>query len=186
MAKPRQPKLKVFQAQFGFFDTVVAAPSQAAALSAWGARQNLFASGDARTTEDEAAVAAALEHPGTPLRRAVGSNDPFQLKAASLPSIPAAPKRTSAKTPAKIKAAPKPAADRSALDAAEAALREIEEAARKRKRASVGGRTSWTRPRLRPRPATSKAARRRPPRSWRRERPTAPPGATTNTNGGWF
>ena len=35
-------KLKVSQAQFGFFDTVVAAPSQAAALRAWGVNQNLF------------------------------------------------------------------------------------------------------------------------------------------------
>ena len=29
-------KLKVFQAQFGFYDTIVAAPSQAAALRACG------------------------------------------------------------------------------------------------------------------------------------------------------
>jgi len=35
-------KLKVFQAQFGFFDTVVAAPSRAAALRAWGARQKIY------------------------------------------------------------------------------------------------------------------------------------------------
>jgi hypothetical protein len=72
-------KLKVFQAQFGFYDTVVAASSQAAALRAWGTHQNLFASGEAKVTTDEAAVAAALKHPETPLRRAVGSNDPFQL-----------------------------------------------------------------------------------------------------------
>jgi hypothetical protein len=32
-------KLKVFQAQFGFYDTVVTAPSQAAALCAWGVSQ---------------------------------------------------------------------------------------------------------------------------------------------------
>jgi hypothetical protein len=36
---------KVFQAQFGFYDTVVAAPSQVAALRAWGIHQNLFAGG---------------------------------------------------------------------------------------------------------------------------------------------
>ena len=40
-------KLKVFQAQFGCYDTVVAAAGQAAALRAWGTRQNLFASGGA-------------------------------------------------------------------------------------------------------------------------------------------
>ena len=43
-------KLKVFQAQFGFYDTIVAAPSQAAALRAWGVNQNLFASGEATGT----------------------------------------------------------------------------------------------------------------------------------------
>ena len=79
---PKTPtrKLKVFQAQFGFFDIVLAAPSQAAALRAWGTHRNLFATGDAKVATDEAAIAAALEHPGTPLRRAVGSNEPFALE----------------------------------------------------------------------------------------------------------
>jgi hypothetical protein len=77
--------LKVFQAQFGFYDSVVAASSQAAALRAWGTHQNLFADGQARVTMDEAAVKAALSHPETPLRRAVGSNDGFELEPANLP-----------------------------------------------------------------------------------------------------
>ncbi len=71
-------KLKVFQAQFGFYDTVVAAPSQAAALRAWGVNQNLFASGEAKAATDEAAIAAATAHPETPLRRAVGSTEPLR------------------------------------------------------------------------------------------------------------
>ena len=78
-------KLKVFQAQFGFYDTVVAAPSQAAALRAWGMHQNLFASGEATVTTDEAAVAAAIAHPETPLRRAVGSNDSVRAGAGEPP-----------------------------------------------------------------------------------------------------
>lgn len=129
-------KLKVFQAQFGFFDTVVAASSQAAALRAWGTHQNLFASGEAKPATDDAAVPAALEHPETPLRRAVGSSDPFQLEPASLPRVPDAPKRKTAPAAAKPKpvAAAKPAADRTALDAAEAALRKLDEA-RKREEA---------------------------------------------------
>ena len=133
MAKPRQPKLKVFQAQFGFFDSVVAAPSQAAALRAWGIHQNLFASGEAKAVEDEAAVAAALAHPETPLRRAVGSRDPFQLEPASLPKVPDAPKRATTKSGAKAKpvVTPKPPADRSALDKAEAALRDLDNARRR-------------------------------------------------------
>src|SRR5205085_10312942 len=59
----RARKLKVFQAQIGFYDTVVAAPSQAAALRAWGIRQNLFADGLARTTDEPQAVEAALATP---------------------------------------------------------------------------------------------------------------------------
>jgi hypothetical protein len=127
MAKPRTRKLKVFQAQFGFFDTVVAAPSQAAALRAWGTHQNLFASGDARVTTDKAAVKAALEHPEVPLRRAIGSNEPFALEPTSLPDVPDAPRRVE-RTP-RPKAAPKakPAADRSRLDTAERALRDLDE-----------------------------------------------------------
>jgi hypothetical protein len=123
-------KLKVFKAQFGFFDTVVAAPSQAAALRAWDTRQDLFARGDATLATDEAAVEAALKHPETPLRRAVGSNDPFQLEPASLPKAPDTPRRMPAKAPFKTRPAkaPKPLADRTALDAAEAALRRLDDA----------------------------------------------------------
>ncbi len=129
-------RLKVFQAQFGFFDTVVAVASRAAALRAWGTHQNLFASGEAIETQDEAAVAAALKHPETPLRRAVGSNDPFQLEPSRLPQVPDAPKRAQAgpSGKAKLATAKKPPADRNPLDAAEAALRRLEDA-RKREEA---------------------------------------------------
>lgn len=130
-------KLKVFQAQFGFYDTVVAAPSQAAALRAWGVNQNLFASGEAKVTTDEATIAAAVGHPGTPLRRAIGSRDPFALEPTSLPDAPHAPKtKPSPKSVDKPKpAAPvRPPADRSRLDAAEATLLALDEA-RKREEA---------------------------------------------------
>ena len=129
-------KLKVFQAQFGFFDTVVAAPSQAAALRAWGVNQNLFASGEAKVTTDEAAMAAATAHPETPLRRAAGSTEPFALEPTSLPKVPAAPKMAAVKPAAKAKPSKpvRPPADRSKLDAAEAALGRLDET-RKRKEA---------------------------------------------------
>ncbi len=122
-------KLKVFQAQFGFYDTVVAAPSRAAALRAWGVNQNLFASGEAKLTTDEAAVAAATAHPETPLRRAVGSNDPFALEPTSLPRVPKVPTRPTAKPSAKVKAAAatRPPADRSKLSAAEKVLNKLDE-----------------------------------------------------------
>ena len=125
------PRLKVYQAELGFYDTVVAAPNQKAALAAWGVRQNLFAQGEARVTEDAAAVAAALEHPQTPLKRPLGSADPFTLEP-GLPSVPDRPRKAKAKGEAGGKTAPrapaKPAPpDRSRLAAAEKALARLED-----------------------------------------------------------
>ena len=78
MAAPRKQKLKVFQAQIGFYDTVVAAPSRQAALRAWGVHQNLFAGGQAAVVTDKDAVAAAVAHPEVVLKRPAGSSGPFQ------------------------------------------------------------------------------------------------------------
>ena len=117
-------KLKVFQAQFGFHDTVVAAPSRAAALRAWGFKQDLFASGDATLSTDADAISAATARPGTTLRRAVGSSDPFALEPASLPKVPDAPRPKTVKPPTMAPAAApeRPRADRTRLNAAETAL----------------------------------------------------------------
>lgn len=134
---PKTPgrKLKVFRAQFGFHDSVVAAPNQAAALRAWGVRQNLFAEGKAVITDDPQAVDAARTHPETPLRRAVGSQDPFQLEPTALPVFPDAPRHRAAKTkPARAPVASIAPANRAALDAAEAALHALEE---RRKREEI-------------------------------------------------
>lgn len=111
-------RLKVFQAQFGFWDCVVAAPSQAAALRAWGTRQNLFSAGEAREVKDEGVVATALAHPETPLRRAVGSSDPFSLE----PRLPDAPRATRRPARPRPVVDPTKLPDRGALDDAEAAL----------------------------------------------------------------
>ncbi len=142
MAKPTSRKLKVFQAQIGFYDTVVAAPSMPAALRAWGVKQDLFANGQARVTGDEQAVAAALANPEVPLRRVVGSSDPFELNPTGLPAVPDAPERAKPEVRAAAKPAPaspkpaKPAPDRSALGAAETALRQVDED-RKREEAEL-------------------------------------------------
>lgn len=121
-------RLKVYAAQFGFHDSVVAARSQAAALAAWGTRQNLFAEGRATVTADPEAIAAALAHPEVPLRRAVGSTDPFSLEP-GLPDVPDPPRRSKPDLKVvKAAPAPKPQApppDRSALAAAEKALTAI-------------------------------------------------------------
>ena len=124
-AKPR--RLKVYKAVFGFHESVVAAPNQAAALKAWGVRQNLFAEGQASVEDDEAAVEAARAHPEIPLRRAVGSTDAFAVQPDPLPGPPPSARSSRAKPKARldrpVKAKPpKPPADRSLLDAAEQAL----------------------------------------------------------------
>ena len=128
---PRRARLKVYQAAFGFHDSVVAAPNQAAALEAWGVRQNLFAEGYARLSDDAEAVEAALAHPRTPLRRAVGSKDPFVLTP-GLPELPAAnplSPHSRAGHGTSPPPMPKPVTskpDRSALDAAEAEMAALE------------------------------------------------------------
>ena len=139
--KPGRHKLKVFQAQLGFYDSVVAAPSQAAALRAWGVHQNLFADGQARIPTDEAAIASATAHPETPLRRPIGSNDPFELEPPNPPNIPVTRKTTRTKPAAKAgtKPEPPPSADRTALSQAEAALRSVDER-RKREEADFRAR----------------------------------------------
>ena len=89
-------KLKVFRAHLGFYDTVVAAPSQKAALEAWGARPSEFAKGFADITNDPTAVQCALESPGVVLRRPVGTHGPFLAKPAPI-SMPKAPRKKSRK-----------------------------------------------------------------------------------------
>ncbi|HEY2356759.1 MAG TPA: hypothetical protein VGH86_04860 [Phenylobacterium sp.] len=143
MAKTRGRKLKVFEAQFGFHDSVVAAPSQAAALRAWGIRQNLFAEGRARITDEPQAVEAARAHPETPLRRAIGSKHSFELAPRALPDVPDAPlgRRARKSGSAKKIRAKNPRVDRSKLDAAEAALKALDER-RKREEAGLRARQS--------------------------------------------
>ncbi|QTC90285.1 cell envelope biogenesis protein TolA [Brevundimonas goettingensis] len=130
MSKPPKRRLKVFQAPFGFYDTVVAAPSRAAALRAWGTHQDLFASGQAAEISDPETVAIAVRHPEVVLKRAVGSKDAFAVEATSLPDVPAPqPKAARAKPERAPVKAVKPAkpVDRRALDAAEALVRKVDQ-----------------------------------------------------------
>lgn len=86
MARP----LKVFRAHLGFYDTIVAAPSQKAASAAWGGSAREFAQGFASVTKDVKAVEAALAQPGVVLRRPAGSHGAFKAE----PDKLAAPKLT--------------------------------------------------------------------------------------------
>lgn len=109
------PRLKAFQAHLGFFETVVAARSQEAALQAWGSRQNLFRNGTATQASDPDAIAAALAHPGVVLKRLAGSKDSFSEQ-------PPLPKTKRAHHPEPRRKKPP---DRSKVAAAERALSQL-------------------------------------------------------------
>ncbi|HEX4302165.1 MAG TPA: hypothetical protein VHZ78_05200 [Rhizomicrobium sp.] len=106
-------RLKVFTTQSGFYDLAVAAPSQAAALRAWGIHQNLFAEGMAKVATDKAVLAAALAKPGVVLKRALGTKGAFALDA-PLPKVNGTKKKTAKAVPS--------AAARKAAEAAQDAL----------------------------------------------------------------
>jgi hypothetical protein len=126
---PRQ--LKVFRTSTGFHDAYVAAPSQKAALEAWGADANLFARGVAEQVTDPALTAEPLKRPGEVIRvsrgdlaaqlKALGGKkSPSKKKTAAEPEPEDEPK------PAKPKKRT-PAPSRARLDKAEAALEQAEE-----------------------------------------------------------
>ena len=71
MAKAR--KLKVFRTPIGFHDAYVAAPSQKAALEAWGAGTNLFTAGTAELVTDPKLAREPLSRPGEVVKVARGS-----------------------------------------------------------------------------------------------------------------
>jgi hypothetical protein len=132
MARP----LKVFRTPIGFHDAYVAAPSRKAALAAWGADKDLFASGGAELVTDPALTAEPLAAPGEIIKRSRGSladhldaagrsRPKAQSKAQSnaQPNAEPGPKARRDPAPAKrVKTAPKPRPRRDQLDRAEAAV----------------------------------------------------------------
>jgi hypothetical protein len=65
--------LKVYRTAIGFHDAYVAAPSQKAALAAWGTDKNLFARGAAEVVSEPALTKAPLAQPGEVIRVPRGS-----------------------------------------------------------------------------------------------------------------
>ena len=125
MAKAQ--KLKVFRTPIGFHDAIVAAPSQKAALEAWGAESNLFAQGVAERVEEPELLEAALAQPGEVIRVLRGSRDeqiaalgkiPKRERATGPP--PAPPSKGRGVKAAKPKRPPKPS--RAAVAEAEEAI----------------------------------------------------------------
>lgn len=122
------PPLKVFRTPIGFHDAYVAAPSQKAALEAWGADANLFARGAAERVTDPALMAEPLAHPGKVIRRRRAS--PAE-HFASLSQGTAAPDTGKRSRKAAAPAPPKPLPSRAALDRAERALDEHRQRAKR-------------------------------------------------------
>lgn len=125
----RKSPLKVFRTPIGFHDAYVAAPSRKAALAAWGADKDLFASGSAELVTDPALTAEPLAAPGEVIKRSRGSladhlkASPNKPKAKAKPeaATEARPERGRPAPPRRTRA-PKPRPRRDKLDRAEAAI----------------------------------------------------------------
>lgn len=127
-------KLKVYRTPIGFHDAYVAAPSQKAALEAWGSAHNLFARGVAEIVTDDALTKEPLASPGTVIKRSRGTT---AEQIAARPAARARPAKTGSKDRALDRTAragqksrtpkPKPKPPRDALDAAGNELVRIED-----------------------------------------------------------
>ena len=126
---PRNSKLKVFRTAIGFHDAYVAAPSQKAAIEAWGAGKDVFARGEAEQVTDPKLTSEPLASPGVVIKRLRGT---LEENIAALPEEEHRPARSTGRRriaePAR-KAAPKPS--RAELERAE---QELAAAAERHKR----------------------------------------------------
>jgi hypothetical protein len=111
--------LKVFRTAIGFHDAYVAAPTMKAALEAWGADRNLFASGRAEIVTDAKLAKAPLADPGKVIKVLRGT-EAEQFAALEKSSPRRAPERKRAAADPPPKPAPRPS--RAALDRADKAL----------------------------------------------------------------
>jgi flagellar motility protein MotE (MotC chaperone) len=131
-AEPRKQKLKVFRTPIGFHDAYVAAPSQKAALEAWGADGNLFAQGIAEQVTDPELMEEPLASPGKVIKRVRGSTDEHfaALDRTARPKSKA--QADDIEESSKPKTKPKPRPRRDELDAAEQVLEKVEKKQRKK------------------------------------------------------
>ena len=132
MAKEkRTQKLKVFRTPIGFHDAYVAAPSQKAALEAWGSDTNLFARGSAEQVEDPELMEVPLENPGQVVKVLRGTRE--EQLAALAEQQPAQSAKSRGSRAAKAEVVPKtrkkrpPKPSRTALTKAEEVARKLEE-----------------------------------------------------------
>ena len=168
-------KLKVYRMPVGFHDAYVAAPSQKAAIEAWGAGKDVFTRGEAEIVADPKLTEEPLANPGKVVKvlrgtaaeqiAALGGGDGTESRKAK-PSRPAGK--------------PKPRPSRAALDEAEQALGEAEarhrrdleaiaerEAAIARERSALEKKQRQEKERLRARLGKAEAAYEQALRRWR-------------------
>jgi hypothetical protein len=130
----RKLKLKVLRTPIGFHDAYVAAPSQKAALEAWGADSNIFAQGIAEQVTDPAQMEEALANPGKVIKKVRGSADEHFAELERTPARRKAARSDGASAEVVIlkpKSKPKPKPSRDELDAAEEALEKADRKQRK-------------------------------------------------------
>ncbi len=121
----RAARLKVFRTPIGFHDAYVAAPSQKAALEAWGTDSNLFARGEAEVVTDEKLTAEPLASPGKVIRKLRATEaEQFAALGEEKGAAKKHGKPEASKT--RMPERPKPRPSRKALDAAERKLDEAE------------------------------------------------------------
>jgi hypothetical protein len=125
--------LKVYRLTIGFHDAYVAAPSQKAAVEAWGSDKDVFARGQAELVADPALTEEPLARPGTVIKR-LRASAAEQVAALDREASPATRRRSrpsaepEPKPKAKLKPPPKPKPrpSRARLDSAEQALAEAD------------------------------------------------------------
>jgi hypothetical protein len=121
----RKQTLKVYRTPIGFHDAYVAAPSQKAALEAWGSDANLFARGIAEQVDDPALTEEPLANPGAVIRRSRGTTaEQIAALPPDRPTGKAAKPDTAKPAPAPP---PRPKPSRGDLEAAEQALADAED-----------------------------------------------------------
>ena len=125
-SKRKQQKLKVFRTPIGFHDAYVAAPSQKAALEAWGSDTNLFARGSAEQVEDPELMEVPLENPGQVVKVLRGTKE--EQLAALAKQQPTQSRKSRSSRAAKAEVVPK-ARKKRPPKPSRTALRKAEEAA---------------------------------------------------------
>ena len=131
------PKLKVYRLPIGFHDAYVAAPSQKAAIEAWGSDKDVFTRRQAELVEDPALTKAPLAEPGKVIKRLRGTAEEQVAALGETAAREEPPARKGKKAGKAEKKAAKPAKppkpkkmkprpSRAELDEAESALEEAE------------------------------------------------------------